>query len=81
MLCSLPKAIIFNNVSLKGCSIQKHLGIHLDEELDFNHHVKEKITNTNKVIGLIKKLINTLPRDTLLTIYLQIICKTTFRLW
>ena len=51
------------------CSIQKHLGIHLDEKLNFNHHVKEKITKTNKGIGVIKKLSNTLPRDALLTIY------------
>ena len=43
--------------------------IHLDEKLNFNHHVKEKITKANKGIGVIKKLSNTLPRDALLTIY------------
>ena len=47
-LAHLP--VIFNNVSVKGCSIQKHLGIHLDENLNFNHHVKEKITKANKAI-------------------------------
>ena len=61
--------VIFNNVPVKRCSIQKHLGIHLDEKLNFNHHVKEKITKANKGIGVIKKLSNTLPRDALLTIY------------
>ena len=57
------------NDDLLKCSIQKHLGIHLDEKLNFNHHVKEKITKANKGIGVIKKLSNTLPRDTLLSIY------------
>ena len=61
--------VLFNNVPLKRCSIQKHLGIHLDKKLNFNHHVKEKITKANKGIGVIKKLSNTLPRDALLTIY------------
>ena len=61
--------VIFNNVPVKRCSIQKHLGIHLGEKLNFNHHVKEKITKANKGIGVIKKLSNTLPRDALLTIY------------
>ena len=58
-----------SNVPVKRCSIQKHLGFHLDEKLNFNHHVKEKITKTNKGIGVIKKLSNILPRDALLTIY------------
>ena len=61
--------VIFNNVPVKRCSIQKRLGIHLDEKLNFNHHVKEKITKANKGIGVIKKLSNTLPRDAMLTIY------------
>ena len=61
--------VLFKNVPVKKCSIQKHLGIHLDEKLNFNHHVKEKITKANKGIGVIKKLSNTLPRDALLTIY------------
>ena len=61
--------VIFNNVPVKRCSIQKHLVIHLDEKLNFNLHVIEKITKANKGIGVIKKLNNTLPRDALLTIY------------
>ena len=64
------------SVPVKRCS--RNVGIHLDEKLNFNHHVKEKITRANKGIGVIKKLSNTLPRNALL---LQIICKTTFRLW
>ena len=61
--------VLFNNVTVKRCSIPKHLGIHLDEKFNFNHHVKEKMTEEDKGIGVIKKLSNTLPRDALLTIY------------
>ena len=49
------------------CSI--HIGIHLDEKLNYNYHVKEKITKAKKGVGVIKKLCNILPRDALLTIY------------
>ena len=49
-------------------SSQKHLGIHLDEKLNFIHHIKEKISKANKGIGVIKKLNNTLPRKALLTL-------------
>ena len=43
--------------------------MHLDEKLNFNNHVKEKIAKANKVIGLICKLAHVLPRQSLLTIY------------
>ena len=59
----------FNNVPVKRCSIQKHLGIHLDEKLNFSHHVNEKTNKASKGIRMIKNLSNTLPRDALLTIY------------
>ena len=49
--------VLFDNVPVKRCSIQKHLGIHLDEKLNFNHH-KEKITKASEGIRVIKKLSN-----------------------
>ena len=48
---------------------QKHLGILLDEKLDFNAHIKEKISKANRGIGIIKKLQSKLPRNAPLTIY------------
>ena len=37
---------------------QNHLGMYLDERLDFNYHVKEKIAKANKTKGIIRKLVN-----------------------
>ena len=48
---------------------QKDLGIHLDEKLDLNAHIKEKISKANGGIGKIKKLQSKLPRNAVLTIY------------
>ena len=39
------------------------LGIHLEEKLDFNAHLTEKISKDNKGIGIIKKLQSKLPRN------------------
>ena len=58
-----------NKTPVTQSSSQKHLGIHLDEKLNFIHHIKEKISKANKGIGVIKKLNNTLPRKALLTLY------------
>ena len=43
--------------------------MHLDDKLNFNHHVKEKNVKANKGIGLIHKLAHVVPRQSLLTIY------------
>ena len=48
---------------------QKHLGIYLDEKLNFSHHIKEKITKAMKGVGVIKILSKMLPQHSLLTIY------------
>ena len=61
--------VYFNEAPVAHTTYQKHLGMHLDEKLNFNHHIKEKITKTNKGTGLIRKLANVLPRQSLITIY------------
>ena len=48
---------------------QMDLGIHLDEKLNLNPHVKEKISKANGGIGIIKKLQSKLPTNALLTSY------------
>ena len=48
---------------------QKHLGILLDEKLNFKQHVDSAILKMNNSISVIKKLRHSLPRKSLLTIY------------
>ena len=43
--------------------------MHLDEKLNFNIHIKEKIAKANKCIGIIRKPAHILPRESLVTIY------------
>ena len=40
-VCHPP--LLFNNSTVQQISSQKHLGIHLDEELTFKHHINKKI--------------------------------------
>ena len=61
--------IKLNNLSVQNASSQKHLGMILDEKLNFAPHLKEKCLKFNKGIEVIKKLQNILPRQPLLTIY------------
>ena len=60
--------ISLNNVHVEKTSQQKHLGIILDEKLNFKQHVDNAILKINKGISVIKKLCHTLPRKSLLTI-------------
>ena len=61
--------VYFNEAPVAHTTCQKHLGMHLDEKLNFNHHLEEKIAKANEGIGLIRKLAHILPRQSLLTIY------------
>ena len=61
--------IKFNKIDISECPHQKHLGIVLDSKLNFNAHVDQKIKKCNRIIGLIRRLSVTLPRNALLTIY------------
>ena len=65
----IPPLIKFNNLPIQNAPSQKHLGLILDEKLNFEYHLKENCVKFNKDIGIIKKLQNRLPRRALLTIY------------
>ena len=59
-------SITFNTVPVARTTSQKHLGLYLDEKLSFHDHINAKI---DKGIRIIKRLSDTLPRNSLLPIY------------
>ena len=59
----------FNNMSIVCSSCQKHLGLYLDEKLNFTNHITEKVSKVNKGTDMLKKLHNVLPINSLITIY------------
>ena len=61
--------LIFNDSPVVSSTSQKHLGLILDSKLNFNDHLKEKISKANRGIGIIKRLYCDLPRKSLLNIY------------
>ena len=67
--CLTPPTVLFNNIPLQRSTFQKHLYVYLDEKLNFNTDITEKIGKASKGIGVIKKLFKSLPRNALLTIY------------
>ena len=49
-------SIYFNNKSVKQVSSQKHLGLILDNKLNFQEHLHNILNKVNKTIGLLLKL-------------------------
>ena len=56
-------------MSVEKVPHQKHLGIYLQEKLNFKMHIETVLCKVNKGISIIKELRHTLPRKTLLIIY------------
>ena len=59
----------FNNNYVSQESLQTHLGLKLDNRLTFDEHLTNMSNKITKIIGLLRKLQNILPRPALLTIY------------
>ena len=46
--------VYFNEAPFAHTSCHKHLGMHIDEKLNFSHRINEKIAKTSK--GIIRNL-------------------------
>ena len=42
--------VLFNNVPVQPNTVQKHLGVYLDEKRNFNTHITEKIGKASKQV-------------------------------
>ena len=62
-------ALTFDNSPVIKTMHHKHLGLILDEKLNFKEHLKEKMSKAYKGIAVLRKLQNIIPRNSLLTIY------------
>ena len=47
--------LFFNQLKVKRVSTQKHLGVILDEKLNFNAHLKTVFDKSTKCIGILRK--------------------------
>ena len=61
--------VYFNDIPVTQTTVQKHVGMYLDEKLNYNTHIKEKLSKVYKGIGFLRNLSNKLPRQALVTIY------------
>ena len=59
----------FNDQPIERSVAHKHLELTLDEKLSFTNCINDKINETLKGVGLLRKLSTLLPRQILLTIY------------
>ena len=61
--------LYFNQSKVKRVSAQKHLGLILDEKLNFNAHMKNTLDKVTKCIGILRKLRLYVPRHSLINMY------------
>ena len=66
---SLHPVVYFDNKPVKSSQIHKHLGMILDSNLNYEHHIKSILNKVNKTIGRLRKFQLILPRYSLITIY------------
>ena len=62
-------SLTFNNSQVTQTECEKHLGLILDNKLNFNEYLKGVLDNISKTMGLIRKSQPIFQRFSLLTIY------------
>ena len=62
-------SLYFNDNPVHQVQLHKHLGLFLDQKLSFDEHIQCILTKAHKIIGMIRKLQQIIPRAALLTIY------------
>ena len=62
-------SVYFNNIPFSSTLVHKHLGMILDDNLSYEHHLKIVLNKVKKTIGLLRKFQQILPRQSLITIY------------
>ena len=62
-------AVYFKHNSVQQVHSQKHLGMYLDNKLNFQEHLNNALSTANKTIALMRKLQAFLPRQSLVTVY------------
>ena len=60
--------IYFNNIPVTQTTIQKHIGLYLDENLNYYTKIKLKLSKAHKGIEFLRNLSNKLPRQTVVTL-------------
>ena len=66
---SLHQVVYFDNKPVKSLQIHKHLGMIIDSNLSYKHHINSILNKVNKTTGLLRKFQLMLPRHSLITIY------------
>ena len=61
--------VYFNNIPVSLNSVHKNLGMLLDDKLSYKHYLIFVLKKAKKTISLIRKFQQSLPRQSLITIY------------
>ena len=73
--------LVFNGVPVVRESSTKHLGVILDDKLNFNKHVKDQIAKAKKGLALMKFLSRYACHSPCTRPNLQNVCSASFGLW
>ncbi len=61
------------DVTLDTTTLEKDLGVHVDNQLKFDQHTEKQVNKANKILGLIRRSYTFLDRDSTVTLYTSLI--------
>ena len=58
-----------NNIPLKETLVEKDLGVHVDNNLNFQHHIHKAVSKANQTLGLLRRTFRYMDKDTFTALY------------
>ncbi len=58
-----------DGTTLESVTVEKDLGVQIDEELKFHKHVSAAISKANQIVGIVKRTFDTLDKELLSVVY------------
>ncbi len=60
---------MMDGTTLESVTVEKDLGVQIDEELKFHKHVSAAISKANQTVGIVKRTFDTLDKELLSVVY------------
>ena len=62
-----------NKVEIETTTLEKDIGVHVDDELKFDQHIEIKCKQANKILGMIRRAFTYIDKDSMRQLYISLV--------
>ena len=71
--CALPYTYTMNGSVLESTTVEKDLGVHVDNKLNFDSHVTESVKKANRMVGMLSRFLVIKDKEVMIPLYKSLV--------